>query len=184
MNSLKTRLLIPFASALLLMMSFITPDGKDSLSVKKGTITINGVKFTPGWDLSTATMALGVPDRSRDGYNKTHTYDTKGIVLFEKMSDKTPSGKVSEIQYYVSMAPEPNNVTPKGYCTTPIKIDKLSVTSNLSATEMMKKLKGWTKTDSYMEHNYRMASKGLYVYFLFNDSETQLIKISVGPDKR
>jgi hypothetical protein len=30
----------------------------------------------------------------------------------------------------------------------------------------------------------RLVSKGLYIYFLFNDAETQLLKISVGPDKR
>lgn len=165
--------------------SFMTPAGDSStvVKIKKGKFFINGSHINSGWGLGICKTALGEPDRVRDGYNKTHTYDSKSVVLFEPMKDKTPSGTVSEIQFYFYV-PEPNNVTPNGQFGGSIKVDKLVVTKNLSAKTMLSKLKSWSKTDSYIEHSYRMASKGLYIYFQFNDNEDQLVKISVGPDKK
>lgn len=145
---------------------------------------IDGTNVTADWSLSAFKKALGEPDRSREGYNKTHTYDNKSIVLFEKMTDKKPSGTVSEIQYHFHVS-EANNVTPNGSgFSGTIKVDKLEVTRSLDAKTMLAKLKKWEKTDSYIEHSYRMASNGLYIYFQFNSSEDKLEKISVGPDKR
>lgn len=155
-----------------------------SIVIKKGKFKINGVAILPSWGLDLCKKALGAPDRTRDGYNKTHTYDTKSIVLFEKVKDKTPSGTVSEIQAYFSV-PEQNDVTPKGSgYSGSITIDGTKITSSLSATDMKAKLKKWKVTDSYLEHSYRMASKGLYIYFQYNEAETKLTKISIGPDKK
>jgi hypothetical protein len=165
-------------------LSFVPAASDPTVVIKKGVMKINGVNVTADWSLSNFKKALGEPDRTRDGYNKTHTYDKKSIVLFEKMSDKKPSGTVSEAQFYFHVA-ESNNVTPDGPAFSgTIKVDKLVVSRNLSATTMLAKLKKWEKTDSYIEHSYRMASKGIYIYFQFNDSEDKLVKISVGPDKK
>ena len=165
-------------------LSFIPAASGPSVVIKKGVMKIDGTNVTADWSLASFKKALGEPERSREGYNKTHTYDNKSIVLFEKMSDKKPSGIVSEVQYYFHVA-ESNNVTPDGPAFSgKIKVDKLEVIRNLSATTMLSKLKNWEKTDSYIEHSYRMASKGLYIYFQFNDSEDKLEKISVGPDKK
>lgn len=153
------------------------------IKVSKGTISVGKKKVAPDWKLSTYKSALGEPSRTRDGYNKTHTYDDNGLVLFEPMKDKVPNGIISEFQIYLN-TPEANEVTPKGTYSGTLKIDKLNVTGSLTATTMLNKLKGWQKTDSYMEHSYRMAKGGLYIYFQFNDSETSLIKVSIGPDKK
>lgn len=170
---------------LLVVTSFglLNATAQTTVIIKKGKFKVADASVTPNWKLSDVQAKIGPAERPRDGYNKTHTYDVRGIVLFEKMEDKTPSGKISEVQCYFSV-PEPNNVTPKGTFTGTLKVDKLEVTGSLTATEMLKKLKKWKKTDSYLEHSYRMASKGLYIYFQFNDDETRLVKLSCGPDLR
>lgn len=154
-----------------------------SIKVKKGTLTINSKKFPFPWTVAELKNSLGEPTRTRDGYNKTHTYDDMGIVLFEPMSNKVPSGNISELQVYFS-TPDPSEVTPKGLYSQVAQVDKLKVTADLTSAKMLSTLKKWVKTDSYMEHSYRMASSGMYIYFQFNDAETQLIKMSIGPDKK
>lgn len=183
MKTLKLSFAVLLSSLMLLFLSSFTPLDKENIKVSKGKLKINNIQLTPDWNLDQFIKALGVPSKVRDGYNKTHTYHSKGLVLFEPMKDEKPSGKISEIQCYLSPAPQPNNVTPDGICIIPIKIDNLELSSTLSSSVMRAKLKKWQKTDSYIEHSYRMASKGLYIYFQFNDAEDQLIKISIGPDK-
>jgi hypothetical protein len=175
----------PFALVFLLLSSFIsvTPSGMD-VSIKKGKFIINKVKILPSWSLATCKQALGAPDRSTDGYNITHTYDDLAVVLFEPKMKEQGSGKVSEIQFYFTLPAEPAGNAPKnGLYRGKMKIGGLTVTANMTPSQMRKGLKGWKETDSYSEHNFRMSQKGLYVYFLFNDAETKLIKCSVGPDK-
>jgi len=171
-----------FALAII-SFSFVGDNSPFKIAVKKGAIVINKVNVTKDWNLSTFQNVLGSSSRSRDGYNKTHTYDDYGFVLFEPMKDKKPSGIISEYQIYFS-APEANEVTPKGTYSGTVLVDKLKVTASLTAATMLAKLKKWKKTDSYMEHSYRMANSGLYIYFQFNDSDSQLIKMSIGPDKQ
>jgi hypothetical protein len=166
-----------------LATAFTAKNAGDSVSIKKGKFTVAGGLITPDWKLTSAKSGLGDAERTRDGYNKTHTYDSRGIVIFEKSVDEKPTGDVSEIQFHFSV-PEANDVTPKSTFLGSLKVDKLTVTQSLSATTMLAKLKGWKKTDSFLEHSYRMASKGIYIYFQFNASETSLVKVSVGPDKR
>jgi|GEM_PF-1077923 len=153
-----------------------------AVKVGSGKVSINGTTVVPDWSLTGFKKVLGEADRPREGYNKTHTYDTKGIVLFEPYVDKVLTGRVSEVQYYFGV-PEPNNVTPKGTFSGTIMVDKLKVSSTLTPSVMRSKLKGWTESDSYMDHNFRMANSGLYIYFQFSDDEKSLLKISIGPDK-
>lgn len=178
---------ITILSALLVFLSFssfvsITPENC-SVIIKKGKIKVQGVTITPDYELSLFKAALGDADRERDGYNKTHTYDKLSIVLFEPMVDKKPSGKISEFQLHYSV-PESNSVTPNGdgFKGT-FKVDKLTITKDLSVTKMLAGLKGWKKTDSYMEHSYRMAKGAIYIYFQFNDTETSMVKASIGINK-
>lgn len=175
--------LIALITITLGVSSFTAASEGVAVKIKKGKMAINGKVVTSDWSLTGYKSVLGEPERSREGYNKTHTYDAKSIVLFEKMADKVATGTVSEAQFYYYV-PEANNVTPKGQFSGTIKIDKLVVSRNLTSKVMLAKLKKWTKTDSYIEHSYRMASNGLYIYFQFNDAEDGLVKISVGPDKR
>lgn len=175
--------ILPLILGVILLSSFSSSNSGIIVKSKKTSITIDGKKVVPDWSLTMFKGALGEADRDRDGYNKTHTYDKLGIVLFEPMKDKMPSGIISEVQIYFNV-PEANNVTPKGTYNGLLKIDKMTITSALDATTMLAKLKGWKKTDSYIEHSYRMARNGFYIYFQFNDSETGLVKVSIGPDKR
>lgn len=179
----------PLALLFVMLSSFnsVTPSGMN-VTVKKGKFVLNGVdmvqdKATLNWPLTTCEKAIGKADRSRDGYNFTHTYDELSVVLFEPKSGEKGGGLVSEIQFYFSFPADPPSLAPTGLYKGKMKIGKLDVQADLTSAQMLKGLKGWLKTDSYSEHNYRMSQKGLYVYFLFNDAETKLIKVSIGPDK-
>ena len=154
-----------------------------AVAVNNGNFAINGVSMITPWSLTTCEKALGKADRSRDGYNITHTYDELSVVLFEPKSGEKGGGIVSEIQFYFSFPPDPPSLAPKGLYKGNMKIGKLNVQADMTSAQMRNGLKGWLETDSYSEHNYRMSQKGLYVYFLFNDAETKLIKVSIGPDK-
>ncbi len=156
---------------------------KINVNIKAGKFNINNAKVTNGWKIAPVTAALGTDERKRDGFNTTHSYDNFGIVLFEKNVEKVPSGIISEVQFWFS-AGETNAVTPSGLFTGRMLIEKLKVTRDLTSEVLKEKLADYTNTDSYMEHNYRLANKGLYIYFQFNEDETRLIKVSIGADTR
>jgi hypothetical protein len=80
--------------------------------------------------------------------------------------------------------PEANNVVPKNGFTGKLAIENLRVTSSTSIATIKEKLKGYKDTESYMEHSYRLTKDGLYIYFLYDKTDTQLVKVSVGQDKR
>lgn len=168
----------------LVSVSFVSDSNcLTSLSVKKGIFTANNAVVNDDWQMKDVVAAIGTAERIRDGYNRTHTYDNCGVVLFEEFLEEKGTGNLKEFQVYF-MEPEKNNVTPTGVYKGTAKVDKLTVSKSLTPSVMRKKLKGWKETDSYMENSYRMAKSGIYIYFMFNSSETGLVKISVGPDKK
>ncbi|CAN5290557.1 hypothetical protein BH09BAC5_BH09BAC5_22840 [soil metagenome] len=165
------------------LTSFVSENAALNIKVSKGKVKIGKQYVVPNWSLSGFEKVLGKSGRERDGYNKTHTYDNYSLVLFEKSVDKVASGTVTEFQIYFKVD-ESNEVTPNGNgFNGNLMVDKLKIDASLSASKMLSKLSKWKKTDSYIEHSYRMASNGLYIYFQFNDAETALLKISIGPDK-
>ncbi|MDQ3111912.1 MAG: hypothetical protein M3R17_18655 [Bacteroidota bacterium] len=181
----KSLLFTPFALLFLLFTSFnnVTPSGMN-VTVKKGKFTINSVKMIPVWQLAACEKALGPEDRSKDGYNITHTYDDLSVVLFEPKVGEKGSGTISEIQFYITLPSDPASLAPTRAYKGKMKIGNLTVSAEMTPAQMRKGLKGWKETESYTDHNFRMAQNGLYVYFLFNDAETKLIKVSIGLDKR
>lgn len=181
---MKRILIACFAACTLLVAGGFAPKGTvQEVIVKKGKVKVNGVQVVPDWTMGPALKAIGETPRKRDGYNITHTFDNLGMVLFEPHKDKVASGSFSEFQIHF-FVPEANNVTPTSGFVGKIKVDKLIVTSALTAAQMRKKLKGWKETESYLDHSYRMSSNGIYIYFQFNQDDTKLHKISIGPDKR
>ena len=154
-----------------------------SVSVKGGKVTVAGARIPADWSIAPILEKLGSNYRKRDGYNITYTYDPYGIVLFEKKGNENGTGKLIEIQVHFGGV-EPNNVTPTGNYTGNAMVEKLTVNAGLASQNMMASLKKYAQTESYTEHNFRMAYKGVYIYFLFNDNEQSLMKISIGPDKK
>jgi ribosomal protein S8 len=166
-----------------LVMSQTSPS-KISISVKGGSLNLGKKNELSGeWLLTTATGYLGSSPRKRDGYNITHTYDDLGVVLFENAPNKVASGKISELQVHFSM-PDVNEVVPKTGFVGKLTIEKLSLNKRTSLDEIKKKLKGYSESTSYIEHSHRLAKDGLYIYFQFNKEENELLKVSIGPDKR
>jgi hypothetical protein len=155
-----------------------------ALSIQNGKFTINKINLSDKWLTAPAIKVLGVAPRQKDGFNKTHTYDKYGIVVFEKKADNTPSGKLSEFQVYFSELDEASTVSATGYFSGSFNIGSIKLSKNITADDLRAKLEqdGYTESDSYMPHNFRFAKDGLYIYFLFDEIEQRLIKVSVGKD--
>jgi len=173
--------------AIMFLFSLTTLIGQPSAEkitaiIKGGKFTIDKAIVTDGWRQDAVSMALGINDRRRAGFNTTHSYDDYGIVLFETSKDNVGTGVLSEIQFFISTG-DTNAVTPKGFFSGKLQIEKLKISPNLSWKTVKEKLKDFKQTESYMEHNYRLAYKGLYIYFQFDADETTLRKISIGKDK-
>jgi hypothetical protein len=176
------RLSFLLAFCLLAVVAMAQPAaGSLKTTIKAGKFMINKAVLAPGWKVAPVVKFLG-ESRIRNGVNKTHSYDDLGVVLFEKVADGGASGNISEFQFYIS-AGETNAVSPSALYTGKLVIDGLTITRDLTAEEMQEKLSMYKKTDSYMDHNFRMAYKGIYIYFQFDEDETRLVKVSVGPDK-
>ena|SRR5687767_3893859 len=172
-----------FLLAAVVLGSFTLSDkGAVNIEIKKGGMQINTVWITPEWKLPAFASALGKESRSKDGVNETYTYDIKGIVLFEPIENTMLTGKVSEMQVYYTAA-DTFDTSPKGFFKGSIKVDKLNVDATLTPDLMRKKLSDWKESAAYMDHTYRMSSKGIYIYFQFSQDEKSLVKLSIGKDK-
>ncbi len=159
---------------------------KFAISVQNGKLSLNNSNLSDKWLIAPAIKVLGPGARERDGYNKTHSYDDYGVVLFESKVDTKPSGKLSEFQVYFSALDEESAVATKGYYTGSCTIGSLKLQKDITADKVREYLTniGYTESDSYSAHNFRFAKGGLYIYFLFDEIEQRLIKISVGKDMR
>lgn len=155
---------------------------KLSATIKAGKFSMNKTTIAPGWKVAPLAKYLGNGARLRNGVNKTHSYDDLGVVIFEKMADSKPSGNVAEFQFYLS-AGETNQVTPSALYVGKLSIEGVNITRDFSSDEMRERLTKYEESKSYMDHNFRLAYKGIYIYFQFDEDETRLIKVSVGPDK-
>lgn len=165
-------------SLLISSVSFSQEIDYPKIVIKKEQIKFNKEEVSKGWTAAQFTFALGSADRQQTGFNNTETYDNFGIVLFESVENSKPTGYVSEVQ--IHFIPEVNKIAPlKGYGEK-VKVDKLLVDKNLSKDVMLKKLKNWKKTESYIEHSYRMQCGRTYIYFQFTDDELSLKKMSIG----
>ena len=160
------------------LCSFAQP----AVSVKAGKVTVSGVEVDKSWTLKPVLDKLGSDYRLLDGYNRVYTFDTYGINIFEKKNGETGSNELSEIQLY--FAPNENKTCPQMMYRGAGSVEKVQLAGNLSSASLLRKLKKYKKTDSYMDHNYRLSSGGVYIYFLFNDAENTLLKVSIGPDRR
>ncbi len=158
---------------------------KVTAAVKNGDFTIGTAVLTKDWEINPLMTVLDKKnDRRRAGYNTTHTFDKLGMVIFEKNDEqKLPSGTVNEVQFYFALT-DTNGVVPKQLFEGVLKIENLKLTGNETPEIVKEKLKDYKVTDSYMPHNFRLAYKGLYIYFLFNKEEDKLLKVSIGKDTR
>jgi len=175
-----------FVSALLVFsaaFSQVDNPSKLSGSIVRGKFSFENVVITNGWKVSPVLNVLGGAERIKDGYNRTHSYDNYGLVLFEKVRNNNSTDSLSEFQVYFSSM-EKNSISPEGFFPGTFKVENLTITSDLSAAELRRKLKTYHESESYLPHSYRLSSNGIYIYFQFDDSDTRLQKISIGPDRR
>jgi len=157
--------------------------GKMTISINGGKLSINNTVVSTTWKLSPMVKLVNGTDRRREGYNITHSYDELGIVLFEKTNDKTASGEVTEVQFYIANG-DKNDVTPKQLYNGKIELEKTVLKTNTSLETVRKILKDYKESESYTEHSYRFAKNGLYMFIQFDDEDESIQKISVGKDTR
>jgi hypothetical protein len=155
------------------------------VSVNAGEVKVGTIVMDTVWQADAITAQLNKLSTSAvaTGYNITHTYDSLGIVLFEKTnSDKTPSGIVTEMQFYLSLT-DTTGIAANGVFTGILEIEKKRVTSNEPFAAIKKRLSKYKMENSYTEHTYRLAYKGVYIYFTYNNADTKLLKISIGKER-
>jgi hypothetical protein len=174
---------------ILLSCCYLAMAQSENISVKleKGKFSINKAVITPAWDLSPAVKTLGNTDRLRNGFNITHTYDDLGIVLFEpKNTEKEPTGILSEFQAYFSAPTETSAVMPSGLFEGTITVENIRLSRNTAIADLRQKLLAlkYAESDSYSPHNFRFNKDAVYFYVLFDETETRLVKFSIGKDTR
>ncbi len=148
-----------------------------NIEVKKGTVKINGKKFKNGAALSMANVesALGKADRTKEGYNRLHTYDKLGLVFFEN----TSKGEVSEVQVFFKK--DSNDYIPNQLFTGTFKVEKLKIDNTTSLAKTVTKLKKYAFKKSLLADNsYRGEYNYIYIFTKYNDGDSATDKISFG----
>lgn len=152
-------------------------------SLKSGKLSFGKYVVSKTWEVKPILDALGGGYRLLDKTNKVYTYDGWGIAVFESKKNDEPTGILSEIQFFLGET-EKNTVTPSSLFNGKLKIESITATGNVSFPYAKSHLKKYKQSESYTEHSYRFAYNGVYIYLLFNASETALKKVSIGQDKR
>jgi len=70
--------------------------------------------------------------------------------------------------------PEKNSITPEGIFTGSFKVENVKISPATPIEELRKKLKDYQESDSYIQHSYRFHNNGIYIFFQFNEDESQL----------
>lgn len=119
--------------------------------------------------------ALGKADRTKEGYNRLHTYDKLGLVFFEN----TSKGEVSEVQVFLNK--EKNDYVPNQLFTGTFKVEKLKIGNTTSLAKTVTKLKQYAFKKSLLgDNSYRGEYKYIYIFTKYNNGDSGTEKISLG----
>ena len=155
-----------------------TAADKAAITISKGTVTINGTKFSSADKFFMATVEglLGKPDRVKDGYNRLHTYDKLGLVFFENTSTHT----VNEVQVFITLD-NSLEFCPKIPFRGLLKIEKIAVNSGTKLEVVNKKLKKYKFEKSLLgDNSYRGEYKSIYAFIKFKTGDIGADKVSFG----
>ena len=174
--------LLVAATAGMMLTSFNTPKPSEvTITISDGTLSINGKAITPSWKRKHCEKILGKANRVDKDNNNVDTYDSLSILLYE--TGASP-GALTEIQAHFRVL-EPDDLTPKGSgFKGKIVIDNVEITPALKPAALEDKLEKWRNTGCHIDHCYRFANKGIYIFFQFNADENELTDVSIGPDRR
>lgn len=184
----RVKKIAPIITAVLFAAAFMAASPEPSkikVTISAGKFSIDKAKVAGNqdWKIAPFREALGSA-REKDGFNKTHTYDNLGIVLFERTNNKNASGDLIEVQIHFPGS-EASTVSPSGHFKGTVNFNglKLNESTAITPAKLRKKLKGWNESEAYISHNFRFTKNGIYVYAQFNEDETRIVKLSIGPDK-
>ena len=144
-----------------------------------GKLSINGNNIAKDWNISSLPPVLKKASRTFPGSNNVYTYDDAGIVIFEALLNKMPSGKLSEMEIFFSKLKGPDEFNPTGYFTGSFTIENFSVNANTTFEELQPKLKGYIESDTYNDNTHKLTKDGICFYFSFDDDETHLLSITI-----
>lgn len=155
-----------------------TAADKAAITISKGTVTINGTKFSSAdiFFMGTVESLLGKPDRVKDGYNRLHTYDKLGLVFFENTSTRT----INEVQVFITID-NSLDFCPKIPFRGLLKIEKTAVNSGTKLEAVNKKLKKYKFEKSLLgDNSYRGEYKNVYAFIRYKTGDVGADKISFG----
>jgi len=158
------------------LLAFTPPTSKNAIKIKSGELNIGKVSFNFPWKLKDFEKALGHADRIDPGYNNIHTYDKKGIILYEN----PVSGYISDFNVYFGKDPDENQeFLPKDYFNGSFTVEGFKITKKTSLEELRKELTKYQFEKSIIGA-WRGEYKNLYLYVQYNEDESEIYWISVG----
>ena len=173
-----------FFSAIIFTLAFSQPlkgqtaADKINISITKGTVTVNGTKFSSPdkFFMGTVETLLGKADRIKDGFNRLHTYDKLGLVFFENTTTHT----VNEVQVFITLD-NTLEYCPKIPFRGLFKIEKIAVNSGTKLDVVNKKLKKYKFEKSLLgDNSYRGEYKSIYAFIRFKNGDVGADKVSFG----
>ncbi|MFN8243350.1 MAG: hypothetical protein U0X40_04775 [Ferruginibacter sp.] len=159
---------------------------KPVFKIQKGTLSLNGKTLKKPWQLDLLKMELGSNAAVFPGFNMVHTYNEQGIVLYEsKMADSVGNGDISEIQVYFSAVAD-EELGPTAYFKGTALLENMKVYPGLTLSSLRRQMKvlKYTESKSYLDNSYRFTKAGIYIYFRYDITDQQLLRISFGTESK
>lgn len=163
---------------LLLMLGvfsvFTTLNAATTITLNSGTLKVNTKTLSTPWTFAQFKNALGKSDRVFDGYNTIHTYDDKGIILYQTPDTET----VSAFNAYYGK--ENHDFSPSGRYDGSIKIENTEITKYMTISAIKRKLPKYNFVESYASTIFRGEYKGVYVFVQYNDAIDEITYVNFG----
>lgn len=152
------------------------------IEVQGGILKFDGRTVTPHWKVRTLTASLGVAPRIEQKSNKLHTYDNCGLIIFERLAGGEASGDITELQVFFSTPGDTDGIKPADPFPGSFTIEGLTINAATDLVTLKTRLAGYTAGEGYKANMYKFSKNNLYLYFLFDETDKKLIRLSMGKD--
>jgi|GEM_PF-1715743 len=154
------------------------------IEIENGTLKVAGRFVTPHWKTRVVTGSLTGTPRVELKSNKLYTFDRYGLVVFEKPVNGEGSGDITELQVFFSTpgAGDTDGIKPADPFPGTFTIEGLTINAGTDLATLKTKLAGYAAGEGYKAHMYKFSKNNLYLYFLFDETDKKLIRLSIGKD--
>ena len=106
-----------------------------------------------------------------------------GIVLFVKAKDEIALEEMVTMEF-IFLKKDISSITPQELHHGSLMIENLKIDAGLTLATLRSSLSMYEVRNAYQPHNYRLFYKGINIFFEFNEEETNLMDVSIGPDNK